>query len=52
MTADVNVIEDNIRNLFPDPEPEEEEQQDQFANVPQEIMDAAFQEEDQDDPKT
>ncbi len=84
VTADVNVIEDNIRNLFPDPKSEEDpdaeedleveealeaeesleaekdqaqteqpvEQQDQFANVPQEIMDAAFQEDDQDDPKT
>ena len=82
VTADVNVIEDNIRNLFPDPKSKEDpdaeedleveealeaekdqaqteqpveqpvEQQDQFANVPQEIMDAAFQEDDQDDPKT
>jgi len=84
VTADVNVIEDNIRNLFPDPNAEEDpdeeedleveealeaeaalkaeedqaqteepdEQQDQFANVPQEIMDAAFQEDDQDDSKT
>jgi segregation and condensation protein B len=78
VTADVNVIEDNIRNLFPDPDAEEDldaaedleeeeplaaekdqaqtqqpvEQEDQFANVPQEIMDAAFQEDDQDDPKT
>ena len=78
VTADVNVIEDNIRNLFPDPDAEEDldaaedleeeeplaaekdqaqtqqpvEQEDQFANAPQEIMDAAFQEDDQDDPKT
>lgn len=65
VTADVNVIEDNIRNLFPDPKLEDDleaekdqeptqssvEPQDQFANVPQDIMDAAFQDEDQDDPK-
>jgi segregation and condensation protein B len=82
VTADVNLIEDNIRTLFPDPnsvedaeedlevddelaaevalEAEEDpaqtqepvEQQEQFSNVPQEIMDAAFQEDDQDDSKT
>lgn len=82
VTADVNLIEDNIRTLFPDPNsvegPEEDlevddelaaevaleteedpaqtqdplEQQEQFSNVPQEIMDAAFQEDDQDDSKT
>lgn len=82
VTADVNLIENNIRTLFPDPnsveDPEEDlevddelaakvaleaeqdpaqtqeplEQQEQFSNVPQEIMDAAFQEDDQDDSKT